>query len=156
MSTTTTLFRLCAAAYKDDLSGTGARLFGGRWNSPGFPLLYAASSISLALLELMVHSGRNFLPINYYLLRLQVPEVSALAIQSHKLKKNWVDDMAYTRFMGDEFIKNKSHLFIRVPSAIVPEENNVLLNPLHADFKKIKIIGAQSFEPDKRLHIDAQ
>ena len=73
------------------------------------------------------------------------------AIELSNLKNNWKDDFEYTRFIGDEFIKQNKSLLLQVPSSIIHEEFNYLANPLHADFKKIKIIKTKSFWPDERL-----
>jgi len=76
-----------------------------------------------------------------------------LAITTDKLKKDWKDDLGYTQFMGDEFIKSASHLLLKVPSAVVEKENNFIINPGHADFKKVKIVSIKKFEFDKRLFL---
>jgi RES domain-containing protein len=78
-------------------------------------------------------------------------EQSITEIDLRHLKNNWKYDFEYTRYMGDEFIKQKESLILKVPSAIIQEEYNCLANPLHPDFKKIKIIKTKSFWPDERL-----
>lgn len=148
------LYRLAHAAFADDLSGTGAKLYGGRWNSVGFPAIYTTETISLAALEILVHTGKRLLPPDYRLLKLELPDsLSNSIITKTKLKKEWKDDVGYTQFMGSEFIKNAAAIALKVPSAIIDEENNIVLNPLHADFKKIKIKGISTFAFDKRFFL---
>jgi len=146
------VYRISNALYSNDLSGTGAKLNGGRWNSKGIPILYTSEHISLALLEMLVNTQFKDFIIALDLLDIQVPESASLSeISLSKLKKGWVADFGYTAFIGDEFIKNKQSLLLKVPSAVIHEEYNYLINPLHADFKKIKIIETRSFKTDERL-----
>jgi len=148
------IYRLATGSYKDDISGTGAKIFGGRWNSPGMAVLYTAENISLALLEILVRTGRKNIPSSYRLLKLSVPDtVRMFTITETKLKRSWEDDLAYTQWMGDELLKARETLLLKVPSAIVPEENNLLLNPTHSDYKKVKIISTSVFDFDKRLFL---
>ncbi|HSN59874.1 MAG TPA: RES family NAD+ phosphorylase [Ferruginibacter sp.] len=146
------VYRISNTLYSNDLSGTGAKLMGGRWNSKGIPILYTSEHISLALLEMLVNTQFKDFIIPLDLLNIQVPETASLTeINLNKLKKGWVGDFGYTAFMGDEFIKNKQSLLLKVPSAVIHEEYNYLINPLHADFKKIKITDTRSFKTDERL-----
>lgn len=147
------VYRLVNAPYREDLSGSGAFLFGGRWNSKGVYALYTSAHISLAALEIVVNFDRGLykMLLNYYLLTLEVPEGPGVQLQLKVLKDKWVEDMEYTRFMGDQFLLHRSHLILRVPSAVIPEESNLLLNPQHPDFKKIKIISSRPYGLDNRL-----
>jgi RES domain-containing protein len=147
------IYRLARASFAEDLSGTGARLVGGRWNSPGRNALYAASHISLSVLELLVHIRTIKIPPDFQLVHLEIPEsLSSGFTETPKLKRNWKDDLGYTRKIGDEFLKQKDFLLLRVPSAIVETEYNYVLNCQHADYKKIKIASVIPFEFDKRLY----
>lgn len=146
------VYRISNSIYSDDLSGTGAKMYGARWNSKGIPMLYTTEFISLALLEMLVHTQFKDYSIELDLVYIFLPdhtEVKEITIP--KMKTNWTEDDEYSRFIGDEFIKSKQCLALKVPSAVVHEENNYLINPLHSDFKKIKINKTQSFRPDKRL-----
>ncbi len=146
------VYRISNPAYSNDLSGTGAKIFGGRWNSKGIPMLYTTEHISLALLEMLVHTQLKDFTIPLELIYITLPDTSLVQeVQLPKLKDNWVTDIEYSRFMGDEFIKSKKHLALKVPSAVVQEEYNYLINPVHPDVKKIKINEIKSFRPDKRL-----
>jgi RES domain-containing protein len=140
--------------YKDDLLGTGAKLFGGRWNSVGLAGLYATENISLAVLEILVRAGMQTIPISYHLVKIDVPDTIQLQpISADKLRNDWKDDIGYTQWIGDEFLRSASSLMLKIPSAIVDEENNYLVNPKHGDFKKVKIIKISKFQFDKRLFL---
>lgn len=146
------VFRIANAAFSDDLSGTGAKLLGGRWNSRGMPILYTSGHISLALLEMLVNTQFKDYIIPLDLLSIQLPEnIEFAEINFKKLKTDWVKDFEYTRFIGDEFLKDKQSLLLKIPSAVIHEEHNFLVNPLHPDFKKVKIVKTRSFKTDERL-----
>lgn len=148
------IYRLATEQYVEDLSGTGAKLFGGRWNTAGMPALYATENISLALVEILVRTDKTLMPPDYMLLKLEIPDQLVLAtIQQNKLKKNWKDDLDYTQFIGSSFLKTGAELALKVPSAIVEEENNFVINPSHADFKKVKIKSISKFQLDKRFFL---
>ena len=146
------VYRISNTAYNNDISGTGAKLMGARWNSKGVPLLYTSQFISLAVLEMLVNTNFKDYGIALDLMYISLPdEQSITAIELKHLKNNWKADFEYTRYMGDEFIKQKESLLLKVPSVVIQEEYNYLANPLHEDFKKIKIIKTKSFWPDERL-----
>lgn len=146
------IYRLVTGKYKDDLSGNGSKLYGGRWNSPGTAVLYTAENISLAVLEILVRADKYTIPVSYKLLKITIPDdADTIIITEAKLRKQWEDDLAYTQWMGDEIFKANESLILKVPSAIVPEENNYIINTGHKDFKKVKITDTDSFEFDKRL-----
>ncbi len=147
------IYRLVNEAYKDDISGTGSFLYGGRWNSKGSAALYAAGHISLAVLEIVVNYNRASVSIrpSFHLMELSVPDGPLLQIKNSILKKDWFEDWELTCFLGDQFLKNNTHLILKVPSAVVPEEDNYMLNPLHKDFKKIEIKSSKPYGLDNRL-----
>jgi len=148
------IYRLAIETYKNDLSGTGSKLFGGRWNSVGLAVLYTTENISLAVLEILVRTDMQTIPISYHLIKIDVPNaIEPQFITSDKLKKDWKNDIGYTQWMGDEFIKSGNSLLLKVPSAIVDEENNYVINPKHSDFKRVKIIKVSKFQFDKRLFL---
>jgi RES domain-containing protein len=148
------VYRLTNGAFINDLSGTGAKLYGGRWNSPGLPALYTTEHISLAALEILVHIKSYRHPLDYYLITIELPDVlSIVSIDHEKLKKNWRDDNEYLQTIGDEFLKARQSLVLKVPSAIIESENNFIINPAHPDARKIKIRSSQNFIFDKRLYL---
>ena len=147
-----TVFRITNSAYSHDLSGTGAKLLGGRWNSTSIPVLYTAEHISLAVLEMLVNTNFKDYSIALDLIYIKLPEQQKIiSIEQVRLKKNWQADHDYTRYIGDALFKEKESLLVKVPSAVVQEEYNYLANPLHPDFKKIRITKIKSFRPDERL-----
>jgi len=139
--------------YADDLSGAGARLFGGRWSSIGKPATYLASSCSLAMLEVLVHLQPLIVPNDYCLVEIDVPVNSVKTVATATLPKSWKDvsPPQILTTTGDDFLRKREYLMLKVPSAIVPTEHNYLLNPLHPDMKKVKIIKKEPFEFDSRL-----
>ncbi len=145
-------YRICNLPFKDDISGNGAKLYGSRWNSAGTPMLYLAGSISLAWLEMLVHLQLQDKSTDFALLYVNISADAAIQeLQSAKLKKNWQSDPGYTQFIGDEFVRSKQKSVLKVPSAVVEEEANFLVNPLHPDFKKTEIIKTKIFQFDHRL-----
>lgn len=148
------IYRLAMERFSMDMSGTGAKLMGGRWNSKGVPVLYTTENISLSVLEILVNTERQHIPQTYQLLKLNIPDsVSYTTILKVKLKEQWKDDFEHTQWIGNEFLKQNKILILKVPSAVVDEEYNFLFNPGHPDFKKLKILSVNKFSFDKRLHL---
>ncbi len=146
------VYRISNTAYNDDISGSGAKINGSRWNSKGVAALYTSQFISLAVLEMLVNTNFKDYATLLDLMYINFPDGQSITnIDLKNLKSNWKDDFEYTRYMGDEFFKQKESLILRVPSAVIQEEYNYLANPLHPDFPKIKIIKTKSFWPDERL-----
>jgi RES domain-containing protein len=147
-----TIYRFANAAFKTDLSGQGAKLFGGRWNSLGLPALYCSYTISLAMIELFVHKQTYEQMANQYLLEIELAATIDITIDENKLKKNWQYDKDYCQFIGNQFLQNNNWLAMQVPSAIIPQENNIVLNPLALHFaKKVKLQKLSVFNFDERL-----
>lgn len=147
------IYRLVREEYAEDISGYGAFMYGGRWNGKGQYALYCAEHISLAVLEIVVNYDRTLTPIRptYCLMEIQVPESTITEIDKVVLKKNWWLDMEYTQYIGDQFLLSKAALALKIPSAVIPEEHNYLINPLHNEFKKIKVTSSKVYGLDKRL-----
>jgi RES domain-containing protein len=145
------LYRFSPLQYAADLSGEGSKRFGGRWNSKGFAVVYTSTSISLSLIELFIHSISYQDIINNRIVIIDVPDKNCTEIKVKSLKTNWQADIAYTQYMGDQFLSSCTHLLLKVPSAIIPEEFNYLINPAHPDFSKVTIHTIKSFSFDTRL-----
>jgi RES domain-containing protein len=131
--------------------GKAAARFGGRWNSPGRRAIYASATKSLAVLEILVH-----LDVGRPLPRLVAFgfEVDARLIETlGRLPRSWrtVEGMPLTQRLGDEWLAAGRTLVLAVPSAIVPEESNYVLNPAHPAFAKLKIGSPTPFVLDPRL-----
>ena len=148
------VYRLTNKKYSDDLSGIGAEITGGRWNYKGTRVLYTADSRALCMAEIAVHTPIGVMPIDYFMITIEIPDSAAnMQIEIESLPKNW-RKFPYsmgTQELGDKLIKDQKHLYISVPSAIVPGDYNILINPLHPDFGKVKIIEKGKFNFDERL-----
>ncbi len=146
------LYRFAHPKFARDLSGTGARIMGGRWNPSGVPVTYTSEHISLALLEILANTGTFEELRMIHLVEIAIPDNAPVhEVKLSGLKKQWFHDFDYTQWMGQEILKNNKALLIKCPSVIVPTEHNFLINPLHADFKKIKLAHAADFYFDERL-----
>ena len=139
----TTVWRICRRPFAD-LSGDGARLYGGRWNTPGRPLIYGAETAALAVLEVRVHLDLDWdmLPDDYVLVAIDTAAIVAETIQEPP------DD---PRVIGDAWIESRRSALLRVPSFIVPESYNVLINPTHPDALSIQLGSVRPFLFDRRL-----
>lgn len=137
------VWRICREPYAD-LSGEGARLYGGRWNSPGRPLVYTAETAALAVLEVRVHLDLDWdlLPDDYILVAISLPPLTLETIA------NLPSDPVAT---GDAWLASGRSALLQVPSFIVPESRNVLLNPNHADAAGLSIESTRPFVFDERL-----
>lgn len=147
------LYRISLCKYIDDLTGTGAEITGGRWNSKGVRVLYTAGSASLAMLEIVAHINNTVIEAAYCMIVLEVPENSIIEFKSTELSKNWDNFPAEreTRIVGDKFVREQKALILKVPSVIVPEDNNYLINPAHKMFSDVKVISKRNISFDKRL-----
>lgn len=147
------LYRIANCNYITNLDGMGARLYGARWNSKGNAVVYLASSRALAVLEVLVHLQPLFTPSNFCLAEIEVPDSSILTFDIKSLPDNWQDASSPSELkaLGNQFIKETKYLLMKVPSSVVPEEYNYLLNPRHTDISKVKILSTYPFSFDDRL-----
>jgi len=102
------VYRFSSKQFIDDLSGEGARLYGGRWNHKGLPALYTSLTTSLALLELLIHSASYDEIKNNAIAIIELPEKEVAEINAAALKQHWWTDESYTKFMGSEFLKTRT------------------------------------------------
>jgi len=137
------VWRVCRRPFAD-LSGEGARLYGGRWNSPGRPMVYAAESAALAVLEVRVHLDLDWLvlPDDYVLMAIETGDLAA-----ETLAESPVD----SRAVGDAWLASGRSALLRTPSFIVPESANVLVNPAHHDAARLAVASIRPFAFDARL-----
>jgi len=146
------VYRFSHPNYAHDLSGTGAKLKGGRWNVIGLPLLYTSESISLSLLEVLANANTLEELQLLELVEIEIPSNASLhQLHLSQLKNEWWKDFEYCKWIGSEIIKENKALVIKCPSAIVEMESNYLINPLHASFKKVGINVIKDFRFDERL-----
>lgn len=140
----------------DDLSGRGAEKDGGRWNLPGSPVIYAASTRALACLETIVHFNAGGLPLNRYLVQFDVPDDlwrKAETLDVRALPVGWDAEPPgkVSLDAGEAWLKRKASLLLIVPSVIVPEEQNVLINPLHRGAAAVAARKVRKWIYDPRL-----
>ena len=139
-----------------DLAGTGAKVTGGRWNRPGTALVYCTESIALAALESIIHLNAAGLPLNRYLVRIDIPDSvwsAAVILHAAVAPVGW-DAMPTGKASldaGDAWATSGVSAVLLVPSVIVPEENNVLINPTHAGTKTITASKIRRWQYDARL-----
>jgi RES domain-containing protein len=133
-----------------DLSGTGGLYATGRWHTIGKPIVYVAESPAGALTELLVHMDPQFADEEFQLLEIEAPSAIAIKSVSH-LPRDWKGRLKATRRMGDQWLAGNETALLRVPSAVVPDTFNVLINPLHSDAAKIKIVQNKRLRLDPRL-----
>jgi RES domain-containing protein len=147
------VFRLSSAKYSTDLSGTGAKLHGGRWNQKGDAVLYTAGSRALALVEVLVHLTNAFLPLNYQIITIYIPDESITEIPLKMLPKDWnnLEPSESTKNISSNWLLENQYLSLKVPSVVVEGEFNYLINPLHEDFLKVKVLKIAPFNFDERL-----
>jgi RES domain-containing protein len=135
-----------------ELSGEGGLRAPGRWHDRGAPIIYLAESPAGALLETCVHTSGNDVPPSYTLLELQVDEaVSLERFDPDPLPPDWIDHVEVTRGIGSAWLRSLRSALLRVPSALVPETFNVLLNPLHADAPGVRIESVYEYPFDPRI-----
>jgi len=150
------VYRLSRARFAKDLSGRGAELAGGRWNSKGTPMLYTSDSIALCTVEVAVHMPLGIVPSDYQLVQIRIPdEIEIKELPETLLPEDWKSfpHSNATQVIGDEFIVAHDTLVLKVPSAAVQGTCNYLVNPRHKDFNTITIVATEPFEFDKRLFI---
>ncbi len=136
------------------LDGEGARRAGGRWNSPGIRMVYAASSLSLATLEIMVHlEDYQLLRQLYSTIRLEIPPHLVQTLDPRQLPLGWDAPAAgeASRHAGDRWVQEASSAVLAVPSVVTHGEWNYLLNPSHRDFSHIHAAAPVPFRLDERL-----
>ena len=150
-----TIHRICKTKYAATaFDGEGAFRFGGRWNTRGTRMIYTAGSLALAALEMLVHLDDDELLSAYSFVAAQIPPALILPVNAFRpLPKNWnasPPPVALQR-IGDEWVRSRVSAALEVPTAIVPLEQNYLLNPAHPDFAQIKLEKLRRFRFDQRF-----
>lgn len=140
----------------DDISGQGAKATGGRWNATGHAVLYSSTTRALACLETIVHLGSGGLPLNRYLVEIKVPAAvwrAARKMDQKRLPVGWDAEPAGKTSIdfGTDWIVSNATALLTIPSVIVPEEFNVLINPVHPDTGGIKARKLRRWTYDPRL-----
>lgn len=147
-------YRLCKQNYsKDVLDGQGGLNAAGRWHSQGHPVVYCASSEALAVLELRVHLG-SYVPRSPYVMHtIDVPDgvITELAVEALPLGWDAVPHTGTSRAVGDEWLESARSVALRVPSIHTATDRNVLLNPLHGEFTRVRVLAQRTYRFDHRL-----
>ena len=149
-----TAWRIVGARYKDDsFSGEGARLLGGRWNSKGTAVVYTAGSIALASIEMLVNLPGPKLLKEFFRIPVHIPPDLVIDLPLNNLPGDWRSTPVSptTKAIGDRWVKDRKSAVLKVPSVIVPEEFNYLLNPSHPDIEKMTIGTPVKYQFDPRL-----
>jgi RES domain-containing protein len=146
------LFRLANKVYANDLSGAGGLRFAGRWHPKGTPCLYTSQALSLALLEKFVHAQATEQMLDLHLLTIDLPQVAELyTVDVGKMPVDWAQRIDYTQWIGNQLLNDASILGFVVPSAIVPTEFNVVLNPRAKLFGTFGRLRSVPYAIDERL-----
>lgn len=147
-------YRLSREMYAAVLSGKGAALKGARWNSIGVEMIYTAGNRSLAMAEVAVHFTLATLPGDYMMITIFIPDdVSLLKLNSADLPAKWnaFPHPTSSQAIGDKFIAENKYCVLQIPSVVTQGDYNLLINPNHPDFARIKIMTAEKFPFDKRI-----
>ena len=148
------LFRIAKTVYIRDLSGAGPRRYGGRWNHKGTAVLYAAETRSLATLEYLVHVPLSYEPLDLSVATLVVPDgVSVRELGLSELPADWNRFPVPSRLadLGSEWVLGNESLLLRVPSAVVDDEFNVVINPGHPEMAEVTVEDVTTYAFDERL-----
>lgn len=148
------VFRLSREKFASILSGKGAALKGARWNSIGVELIYTAANRSLAMAEVAVHFTLATLPDYYVIITIFIPDDIALfKLNISDLPKNWniFPHPASTQSIGDQFVADNRFCVLQIPSVVTFGDFNLLINPNHPEFSKIRIVETIGFPFDKRI-----
>ncbi|MGD1891293.1 MAG: RES family NAD+ phosphorylase [Cyclobacteriaceae bacterium] len=146
------VYRLVRRPYAQQLDGRGAALFGGRWNSVGLPVVYTAQHRSLAVLEYRVN---NPLPVpDLMMVALELPDNSLHQVPLSDLPDNWTSYSFESPCanLGDRWLKSQETLLLQVPSVVVPQEHNILINPLHPLTDQVRVLDILPFMIDTRMY----
>jgi RES domain-containing protein len=147
------VWRIARLAYPP-LDGEGARMNGARWNSLGRAMVYTAGSLALAIVELLVHTDPDLIPADLTAFEIEVPDnLSRRVLGASDLPQGWddQDDLSLARAVGDTWLRVTDTCLLSVPSVIVPEEINDLINPAHPEASTISVVTSRPFSFDPRL-----
>lgn len=148
------VFRISKNKYINDLSGTGSRLNGGRWNSKGMSVVYTSSYRSLSVLELLVHVPQKNLTNDYQIATIYIPkDIKIKVISVETLPGHWrtIPINPPLQYIGDQWITEGKYCLLQIPSVIIPQEWNYVINPTHPQAKDIKIINTENLQLDERF-----
>ncbi len=149
------VYRIGKTRYAKDLSGEGARLYGGRWNHKLTPCIYTSESRALAILEFTVNINIEDIPRALSITAIEIPSAQIYELEEAQLPGNWklAPAPSSTKNFGTQLLKTATKAIIKIPSAIISQEYNYLLNPLHINSRTFKIVGIKDFVYDVRIKL---
>lgn len=148
------VYRIAKTKHINDLSGVGARLYGGRWNRKGIAMVYTSETRSLATVEYLVHVPLAMVPDDISIATIEIPEdIIPKEVSISELTTHWRTFPAPNELaeLGTRWALSNETLLLRVPSAVVEHEFNILINPSHHDIKRIAVSHIEAYRLDKRL-----
>jgi len=148
------VYRIASSKHIKELSGEGARLYGGRWNHRGTAIIYTSETRSLATVEFLVHVPFSFAPTDLKIAAIEIPdELTPEEVDLSALPSNWrgFPPPPELADLGTSWAQAGRTLLLRVPSAVVEHEYNILINPAHPDIARIALAKAEDFLLDRRL-----
>jgi RES domain-containing protein len=148
------VFRIAKTRNIKDLTGIGARIYGGRWNHKGISLIYTSENRSLATVEYLVHVPLSMMPVNLSVACIEIPNrIIPQQFLIPELPRNWRAFPAPPELadLGTHQVLANESLLLRVPSSVVENEFNVLINPTHPDIRHVTISYVEGYAFDKRL-----
>lgn len=147
------VYHIGTKKFANQLTGEGAKLHGGRWNSIGTACIYTAESMSLCVLEYAANVSLHLMPASLSITVYTLPERSWQEFSLDELPQNWQDipAPAETQEWGSTKLLHAASLALKLPSVIIPSEHNYILNPLHPEFKKVRIKEILPFTFDSRI-----
>ena len=150
------VYRIGKTKYATDLTGEGARLYGARWNHIGTPCIYTSESRALALLEYTVNVNVDDIPRALSFTAIEIPDDQIYNVKISQLPGDWkqLPAPASTHDFGTALLQSSRHLIFRLPSVIIADEWNYLINPLHVNMSSIKILNVSDFAYDVRIKLN--
>ena len=149
------LWRICRQTHAaDPLSGRGGLFVSGRWHPKGRRVVYTSGTLSLAALEILVHTDDDLIPSDLVQIEIDVPhDLNTERIDVDSLPPNWRTYPAppFLQKLGADWLERRDSAILRVPSAVVPQESNFLLNPAHPDAARFRVVTTEGFVWDPRL-----
>ncbi len=142
------LYRVIKTKYAHDLTGEGAKLSGGRWNHPGIPCIYLAESRALSLLEYAAHASMETFPPALSFTTLEVPDNSITQLSVKELPADWLKQphSKASQDIGSAFLAKNEHLLLQLPSVLIEQEFNFVLNTMHPLISAVKIAEVAKFK----------